>query len=144
MLIGCACDRIQSDAMNEEPDNECGDWRPAAVEEVARILKDDLTTCDAQQIAAFSSYAIEPRYAPITRYGKNERVVVVAQRRDEVIYWEDVEEGFNLSPISSDGRILEHWCNQNRLGNALDAWIEGRSFDGKFGPALPIDPFKWD
>lgn len=103
------------------------EWRPATIEEVKKIVQEDLAVCDHEQIAAFESYAIEPYRAQILRYGKDDRVVVVAQRGSVVIYWEDVEEGFNLSPIAPDGKILEHWCNQDRLGNALNLWIEGRA-----------------
>jgi predicted esterase YcpF (UPF0227 family) len=72
------------------------------------------------------------------RYGVNESVVVVARKGDEVIYYEDVEEGFNVSPISQEGRILEHWCSQDELRFALNAWIEGRGLHGRFGPAQPL------
>lgn len=68
-----------------------------------------------------------------------ESVVVIARRGNEAIYWADVEEGFNVSPIGPDGRILEHWCNQDELRFALDAWIEGRERAGNFSPAKPID-----
>ena len=49
------------------------------------------------------------------------------------MYWEDVEEGFNISPLTPDGRVLEHWCNQDDLGIALNHWIEGRGWS----PAKP-------
>jgi hypothetical protein len=49
-----------------------------------------------------------------------ESVVVIARNGDQVIYYEDVEDGFNVSPISPDGRVLEHWCNQDELGFALN------------------------
>ena len=49
------------------------------------------------------------------RYGKMETVVVVARNGDRVIYYEDVEDGFNVSPLSSDGQVLEHWCNQDEF-----------------------------
>jgi hypothetical protein len=42
-------------------------------------------------------------------------VVVVARKGDEIIDWEDFEEGSNLSPVAPDGRVLEHWCNQDEL-----------------------------
>lgn len=113
-------------------------WRPATVEEVKKIVQEDLAVCDQEQIAAFERYAIEPYCAPILRYGKEELVVVVARRGNAAIYWEDVEEGFNLSPLASDGRILEHWCNQDRLGIALNAWIEDRTLQGRSGTATPV------
>lgn len=113
------------------------EWQPATVEEVKTIVEEDLLECDAEQIAIFKRYAVEPYAARIVRYGKAEGVVVVARRGNEVIYWEDVEYGFQVSPIGEDGRVLEHWCNQDALGDGLNAWIEGRGRAGNFGPAIP-------
>ena len=103
------------------------DWQPATIEAVNEIVAGDLKDCDAEQLAAFAKYRVEPFSASIVRYGRKESVVVVARNGDQVIYWEDVEDGFNVSPISPDGRVLEHWCNQDELRLALNAWIEGRS-----------------
>jgi hypothetical protein len=97
------------------------EWQPTTVDAVKKIIEGDLKECDDEQVSAFEKYAVEPYAAPILRYGKMESVVVVARRRDEVIYWEDVEEGFNRSPVAPDGRILEHWCNQDELRLALNA-----------------------
>jgi hypothetical protein len=114
------------------------EWRPATIEEVQRIVEQDLKTCDAEQVRAFKQYAIEPYIASIFRYGKEEGVVVVARKGDEAIYWEDVEEGFNVSPVDSEGNIIEHWCNQDELGFALNAWIEGRGLQHRLQPARPL------
>jgi hypothetical protein len=38
-------------------------------------------------------------------YGKEESIVVVARKWNEVIHWEDVEEGFNISVVGPGGRI---------------------------------------
>jgi hypothetical protein len=112
-------------------------WHSATIEQVNKLVAEDLSACDPQQVAAFQQYAVQPYLAPIIRYGKAEAVVVVARRGDEVIYWEDVEEGFNVSPVGADGRILEHWCNQDELGPALNTWIEGRTRPTTLGPATP-------
>jgi len=114
------------------------EWHPATVDEVKKIVQDDLAECDEEQILAYKKYAVEPYVAPILRYGQTENAVVVARRGDEVIYWEDVEEGFNLSPVSPDGQILEHWCNQDELRFALNAWIDGRTRTVRLGPATPM------
>ena len=76
------------------------------VDAVKKIIEGDLKECDDEQVSAFKKYAVEPYAAPILRYGEMEIAVVVARRGDEVIYWEDVEEGFNLSPVSPNGQIL--------------------------------------
>lgn len=111
------------------------EWHPASVDEVKKIVRDDLAACDEEQLRAFRKYAVEPYVAPILRYGAMENAVVVARRGDEVIYWEDVEEGFNLSPVSDDGQILEHWCNQDELRFALNAWVDGRTRTVRLRPA---------
>jgi hypothetical protein len=115
------------------------EWQPMTVDAVKKIIEGDLKECDDEQVSAFKKYAVEPYAAPILRYGEMEIAVVVARRGDEVIYWEDVEEGFNLSPVSPNGQILEHWCNQDELRFALNAWIEGRARPIRLGPAMPIE-----
>ena len=70
----------------------------------------------------FQRYRVQPRLTPIVRLGKRESVVVVAQRGNEAIYWEDVEEGFEVSPVDSSGQILDPGCTQNDLQIVLDAW----------------------
>jgi hypothetical protein len=100
-------------------------WKPATVEEVQKIVQNDLTHCSDEQIALFEKCKIAPTTFPIVRYGRLETVVVIAQKGQEVMYWEDVEEGFNISPLSSDRQIREHWCNQDELGFALNRWLNG-------------------
>ncbi len=111
-------------------------WRPATIEAVRNIIQADLVNCDDEQVAAFEKYRVDPYSAPLVRYGKVETVVVVARNGQEVIYWEDVDEGFNVSPVGFDGKILEHWCNQDDLGLALDAWIDGRARPRGVDPAV--------
>lgn len=115
-------------------------WKPASLDEVRNIVKADLGKCTPQQAATFLQYSVEPHFSPIVRYGESGYVVVVAQKSDEVIYWEDVEEGFNISPLGQDGSVLEHWCNQDDLGIALERLIQSRERrTGNFGPARPFN-----
>jgi hypothetical protein len=114
-------------------------WHPATIEEVKVIVHGDLAECHAEQAAVFERYRVEPYLASLVRYGKLDNVVVVARRGAEVIYWEDVEIGFNLSSVANDGTILEHWCNQDDLGLALNCWIKGRTRPPNVGPARPVE-----
>lgn len=116
-----------------------GEWRSATIEEVKQIVARDLTACDAEQLATFRRCAVEPYLAPITRYGESETVVVVARNGNEVIYYEDVEDGFNVSPLAPSGEILEHRCNQDELRVAVNYWIGRREASGRCGPATAID-----
>lgn len=70
-------------------------------ERLKSILTQDLDECDA------------------------EHVFVVARRANEVMYWEDGEGGFNISPPDANGGIARHWRNQDSLATALNEWIDG-------------------
>ncbi len=55
------------------------EWKPATIDEVKEIVKADLKRCNADQVAVFQQYSVEPLLAPIVRNGKEESVVVVAR-----------------------------------------------------------------
>jgi len=113
--------------------------KPATIEEVKNIVQRDLAECDVEQQETFRRYAVEPYFTSIQRYGNLDNVVVVARKENEVIYWEDVEEGFSVSPLAEDGRILEHWCNQDELRFALNTWIDDRKGPPKLGPSVSVE-----
>ena len=50
------------------------DWKPATIEEVNEIVARDLKACDAEQLATFKKYRVEPFRAAIKRYGDVESV----------------------------------------------------------------------
>jgi predicted esterase YcpF (UPF0227 family) len=98
-------------------------WEPISAAELEDLLSQQLTDCEPELVAVFETYKVAPFRAPIDRYGREESVFVVARKGDEVLYFEDVEDGFNFSPISPHGKILEHWCNQDELKHALRRWM---------------------
>lgn len=100
-----------------------------------------LRSCDNGQILAFEKHAVEPFLAPLERYGKMTMVVVVARKGDEVIYYEDMDEGFNVSAISTEDVIVQRRCNQDNLGLALNRWIEGRVSGVELLPTISSRPW---
>jgi hypothetical protein len=50
-------------------------------------------------------------------------VLVVAQANDGVLYFDDVEFGFNISPVDQSGRILTPGGSQNTLKAAVVEWF---------------------
>ena len=98
------------------------EWQPATIDDVKAIVRKDLGKCNAAQIEAFLRFAVEPYTAQLLRYGKPENAVVIARKDAEAMYWEDVEEGFNISRVGSDGSLLDHRCNQDDLSLALQHW----------------------
>jgi len=113
-------------------------WRPTTQKELEVIIREQLAVCTPMQRETFGKYRVPMQRVVIQRYGKTEYVFVVAQRGQEAMYYEDIEEGFNFSPLDADGNILEHWCSQDELKYALWHWM-GRPQQYRAGPAEPID-----
>jgi len=67
---------------------------------------------------------------------------VVAIYGNTVIWYNDIEEGFNRSTYESYGRIIEYWCNQDylewTLQHVLDEIKDGVPSGGYTGPPQPI------
>ena len=96
----------------------------ASIPEAEEVVAADLHYCTPAQRALFDRVRV-PFYAALLHDAQEDKeppFVVVAQFENEVMYWEHIEEGFNISPLTSDGRILKHWCNQDSLGEALRWW----------------------
>ncbi|MGH1378951.1 MAG: hypothetical protein ACRBB3_09035 [Alphaproteobacteria bacterium] len=99
-------------------------WTPINKGELEKIINNDLKLCTPEQLDTWNKYSINPVKAEIERYGGIELVFLVAIKNDYGMYYEDVEEGFNISPINNDGlKIHEHWCNQDDLQTALNRWL---------------------
>ena len=94
-------------------------WSPATEEDVSSMLEQGLRDCSEELLAFFSRVRVPLRAVPIARFGKIESVYVVAERDGVVIYYEDVEEGFNLSRLSEDGTIATPGWEQWDLCRAL-------------------------
>ena len=67
---------------------------------------------------------------------------VVAIYGSTVIWFNDIEDGFNRSAWSTPGIIDEYWCNQDELQwtiqQVLELWRDGAMPGGRCGPPEPI------
>jgi len=98
------------------------DWKPIAKNELEALIEEQVQECSSNQKEIFNKYRVPLEEHKIIRYGKPEKVFVVARRDNEAMYFEDVEYGFNFSPLDENGTIKEHWCNQDELKYALSRW----------------------
>ena len=98
-------------------------WQPITVEELDSLVAAELSDCSVEQQQFFERYKVAPRLVPIERFGNVESVFVVAQIHDLVLYYEDVEEGFNISALSADGAIASPGYEQWELRHALSRLV---------------------
>lgn len=94
-------------------------WQPVSVEELETRVDQEISQCTATQQAAFAKYRVPFYKVPLHRFGQIESALVVAQLPNGLIYFEDVEEGFEFAALGKDGALPDQGCNQFELRHVL-------------------------
>lgn len=94
-------------------------WQPASKDEVEKILEQQLKKCSDEQKTYFETIRVDLYPVKIFRYGPVEEVYVVAEKNSDVIYFEDVEDGFNISTINDKNELLKNGFEQFEIGHVL-------------------------
>jgi len=115
-------------------------WTPISRDELEAILASEFDTCSADQQALFKELACPPvkwRQSPWGDLGGGFWVVAIRQGR--VLWYNDIEHGFNVSRFTVPGTIPEneYWCNQDELRWALPRLV-GESTAMNLGPPQPV------
>ncbi len=93
-------------------------WQPSAHDDVEQILGMDLVDLHPKHRARFELMRVPLRQVPIAD-GSGENVVVVAEYQGKILYWSDVEEGWELEEPDAHGGIAKRGCNQFELGHVM-------------------------
>jgi hypothetical protein len=99
----------------------CETWRPITRNELDALVAEQVASLDSGQYANLEASRVEPWQAIIRRssqYG-DERVWVIAERCGQVLYFDDVEWGWNYSEVDREGRILRPGGRQGDLEGVL-------------------------
>ena len=110
-------------------------WKPISKIEIVELLKEQLNDCSLEQQVFFEKYSVLPYKVPIHRLGKVEDVFVVAAFPSGILYYEDVEEGFEFVILEEDGAIHNQGCNQFELKHVLSQLVSSN-------PAFKRDALK--
>ena len=115
-------------------------WTPLSREELQGTIERGLAECSDEQRAYFRTVAFEPAKWEQSPYGdEGGGFWAVAAEDDRVLWYNDIEDGFNVSTFAAWGTIpaSEYWCNQDTLKAALPALMGQRTW--KAGPPEPLD-----
>jgi hypothetical protein len=116
-------------------------WSPLSRDELQSTLRRELAECSDEQRVYFEGVAFEPAKWSQSPYGdEGGGFWAVAADDNRVLWFNDIEEGFNVSTYTEWGTIPanQYWCNQDELKAALPA-LMGRHI-WKTGPPRPIEP----
>jgi len=94
-------------------------WTPISRDELEGLLSDQLAKCLQEHAEQFARFRVPFRTASVMRGGVSESVFIVAQLGQVAIYYEDVEEGFNVSEVASDGSLITPGFEQWTITDAI-------------------------
>lgn len=91
-------------------------WTPISIDELdTRIIRGELKL-SGQILSFWNLIKIKPSKWQETEYGdEGGGFWVVAILGNAVVYYNDIEEGFNVSTYQTYGHISEYWCEQSEL-----------------------------
>ena len=115
------------------------DWEPISQDSLDKLIADQMTQATAEESALFARGAVTPVKWQLSPWGDlGGGFWVVAVMEDRVLWYNDIEDGFNVSRFVTLGTIpsTEYWCNQDELRWALPA-LAGEP-QAKFGPPEPL------
>ena len=100
-------------------------WQPILIREFEEMLNEQKSQLDGEAKFALAEFQVPIHTAILRRTSTSgdENVFVVASTNDGVLYFDDVENGFNFSPLDKDGRVREPGGSQMNLADALHTWL---------------------
>jgi hypothetical protein len=104
-------------------------WEPISEADLKALVARDLARASSEQEQFFGKVAVPPTKWVLSPWGDlGGGFWVVALLEDRVLWYNDIEDGFNVSRFATLGTIPdgEYWCNQDELRWALDA-LAGKS-----------------
>ena len=105
--------------------------------ELDALVAQELKECPPQWRALYERAGIEPEKWQLPPWGdEGSGFWVVAIHEGRVLWYNDIEEGWNVSTFSRRGLIDGYWCNQDPLELALPQ-LAGEP-GVRLGPPQPI------
>jgi len=96
-------------------------WKPSTASEVTLRLERDIAQLTPNQRAWLTPRLVRAKQVPVASDPPHS-VVVVAETAGTVLYWSDVEEGWEVDLLSPEGSIDQRSSNQFTLAQALGEW----------------------
>lgn len=94
-------------------------WQSISASELEDLVALQLRNCTPAQQATFATYRVSFYRVPFQRATSLEQVFVVAEFPSGLLYYEDVEEGFEVGILDAQGVMTANGCNQLALPHAL-------------------------
>ena len=120
-------------------------WQPITETELLDMINKSYDRMTPEQRRIWETIKIEPQKWAQEPYGnEGDGFWVVAIIGNTVIWFNDIEDGFNRSCFIKLGEIDEYYCNQDNLEwqiqNIINQMKDGYDSAGHCGAGKPIKP----
>lgn len=95
-------------------------WSPITLEELNNEIQESELKLNDELLFFWQKIKIKPEKWKVSNFeNENEKFWVLAIEKTKVIWYNDIEEGFNISNYNKYGIINEYYCNQDELDVAV-------------------------
>ena len=95
-------------------------FEPLTEKELTALVKEQKSFLSEKELSFFNSIAVPLEKAKIDRSGNIESVFIVAKYCGKIIFYEDVEEGFEITEIDGSGVIKNYGASQFELKHIIN------------------------
>lgn len=96
------------------------EWRPITKRALLERIAQGVARMAPEELRLWKMMRVEPVKWSQDPYGRDgQGFWVVGVIGSSVIWYNDIEEGFNRSKYSTHGEIQDYWCNQDELEVAV-------------------------
>ncbi len=99
--------------------SDCGKWQPITWHDLSNIIDRSLRTCCPEDRAFYEQHRIMPMSVGLKRTQGVEQVFAVAQIEDRVVFYDDVEDAFEVARLGGNGVLEFDCCGQFEFQEAL-------------------------
>ena len=114
--IKCHWNRKRSEYINGLKNDKTDEWMPITLSELQELIDSGVSKMTSEQINMWNEISVVPEKWQEVSYGQEGGGFwVVAICEDEVIWYNDIEEGFNISKFAVIGKIDDYGAEQDEL-----------------------------
>ena len=118
------------------------DWTPITEAEIAALIADAVAVMDPPARSFWSLIRIRPTKWRLSPWGdEGGGFWAVGVLGERVVWYNDIEQGFNISRYEAQGVISDYRCDQDELQETMRALLwqfETGEAPGYFGPPEPL------
>ena len=95
-------------------------WEPITKDELEKEIEAQCSQLSQAELSYFRNIRVPLRPVKIDRWGKLEEVFIIAETGGLIVFYEDIEEGFEITKLNQKNAISEYGANQYTIQHVVN------------------------